>query len=126
MKRSLASCAVWLAASCLSERPRPAPPRIALTLNKSIVESRDPPAAPDTLVVDVHVTDPDGIDSAWAQLGSQPPLGADGLLDQVLDGPFRLLVPTGLPQATVLEVKVRARDVAGFASERDTTVRVGP
>jgi len=126
VKHALAACALWLTASCLSDRPRPAPPSISLALNKTIVESRNPPTAPDTLVVHVHITDPDGIDSAWAQLGTDPPLGADGLLDPVLDGPFRLLVPPGLPQTSVLEVKVRARDVAGFSSERDSTVRVGP
>lgn len=126
MKQLLAACALCLAASCLSERPRPAPPSISLTLNKVIVDSRSPPSAPDTLVVHVRAADPDGIDSAWAQLGTEPPVGADGLLDEVLDGPFRLPVPPGLPQATVLQVKVRARDVAGFSSERDTSVRVGP
>src|SRR5207245_1198146 len=94
VKRALAACGLWLAASCLTERPRPAPPRIALSLNKTTVKSRSTPA-PDTLVVNVRAEDEDGIDSVWVQLAQEPPVGADGLLDPVLEGPFRLTVPPG-------------------------------
>src|SRR6266496_528184 len=79
-----AACGLWLAASCLAascltERPRPAPPTIAITLDKTTVQSRNAPAPPDTLTVTVRAADPDGIDSAWVQLDGDPPLGADGL-----------------------------------------------
>ena len=125
MKRVLAACGLCLAAGCLTERPRPAPPTLALSLNKTTVKSRSTPA-PDTLVVTVRAEDADGIDSVWVQLAQEPPVGADGLLDPVLEGPFRLTVPPRFGTGTVLSVKVQARDVVGFRSERDTNVTVGP
>ena len=122
---ALAAVGLGLAAGCLNDRPRPAPPTLALSLSKTTVTSRPSPP-PDTLIVHVRAEDSDGIDSVWVQLGQEPRLGADGLLETVLDGPFRVLVPPGLATGTVLTVKVEARDVAGFRSERDTTVTVGP
>jgi len=126
VKRGLAACGWWLAASCLSERPRPAPPSIAISLNKTTVESRDAPNPPDTLVVTVRASDPDGIDSVWVQIDGEARVGADGALDQVLEGPFRMLVPRGMASSTLVAVKVVARDAAGFGGERDTSVVVGP
>ena len=126
MKWSVVAWGFWpvaVLAACLSERPRPAPPTISIALNKTTVESRSPP---DTLIVNVRAADPDGLDSVWVQLANSPPVGADGLFDDVLEGPFRVIVPPGLPQGSVLPVTVRARDVVGFETERDSTVRVGP
>jgi hypothetical protein len=114
---------LWLAASCLSERPRPGPPTITLSLNKKTVQSRTQPN-PDTLVVTVRVHDADGIDSVWVELGSGPPLGADGLFDTAFEGPFRFPIPAGLPTGHVLAVKLEARDVTGFKARRDTMVTV--
>jgi len=125
VKRVLAACSLCLAAGCLTERPRPAPPTLALSLNKTTVKSRSTPA-PDTLVVTVRAEDDDGIDSVWVQLAGEPPVGADGLLDPVLEGPFRMVVPAGLGPGTILPVTVQARDVVGFRSQRDTSVTVGP
>ena len=125
MKRVLAAWGLCLAAGCLTERPRPAPPTLALSLNKTTVKSRSTPA-PDTLVVTVRAEDDDGIDSVWVQLAQEPPVGADGLLDPVLEGPFQIVVPAGLGNGMVLPVSVQARDVVGFRSERDTSVTVGP
>ena len=125
MKPRLAAYGLCLAAACLTERPRPAPPTLALSLDKTTVKSRSTPA-PDTLVVTVRAADEDGIDSVWVQLAQDPPVGADGLLDPVLEGPFRLTVPPGLGSGMVLPVKVQARDVVGFRSQRDTFVTVGP
>jgi hypothetical protein len=125
--RRLAACAWCLAtgvAACLTERSRPAPPTLAVGLNKTLVRSRSAP--PDTLVVNVRAEDSDGIDSVWVQLDSQPPIGADGMLDPVLEGAFGIIVPPGLALGTVLPVRVQARDVTGFRSERDTAVTVGP
>ncbi|MGH7547794.1 MAG: hypothetical protein ACREMM_06445 [Gemmatimonadales bacterium] len=109
--------------ACLSERPRPGPPTIAFSLNKDTVQSRDPP---DTLIVNVRAADPDGLDSVWVQLANGPPVGADGRFEELLESPFRVTVPPGLPQGSVLPVTVRARDVLGFASERDSVVQVAP
>lgn len=125
MNRLLTACGLGLLAGCLTERPRPAPPTLSLSLNKTTVRSRSIPA-PDTLVVNVRAEDEAGIDSVWVQLAQEPPVGADGLLDPVLEGPFRVVVPAGLGTGTVLPVKVQARDVVGFRSERDTSVTVGP
>ena len=125
MKRVLVACGLCLAAGCLTERPRPAPPTLALSLSKTTVKSRSTPA-PDTLVVTVRAEDADGIDSVWVELAQEPPVGADGLLDTVLEGPFRLTVPSGVATGTTLPVRVQARDVVGFRSERDTSVTVGP
>src|SRR5439155_19877275 len=119
VKRALAACGLWLAASCLTERPRPAPPSIALSLNKTTVKSRSNPAS-DTLVVNVRAYAEDGIDSVWVQLAQEPPVGADGLLDPVLEGPFRLTVPPGFGTWTVISVKVQARVVFGLQIEHDT------
>src|SRR2546422_5716484 len=47
------------------------------------------------------------------------------LFDPVFEGPFRLIVPSGLGTGTFLPVTVQARDVSGFRSERDTSVTVG-
>ena len=124
MKPRLAAYGLCLAAACLTERPRPAPPTLALALNKTTVQSRSSPA-PDTLVVTVRAEDADGIDSVWVQLAQEPPVGADGLLDPVLEGPFRLTVPPNVPTGP-LPVRVQARDVVGFRSQRDTFVTVGP
>jgi len=121
----LAACGLCVTAACLTERPRPSPPTLALSLNKTTVKSRSTPA-PDTLVVTVRAEDEDGIDSVWVQLAQEAPVGADGLLDPVLEGPFRVIVPPGLGTGTMLRVKVQARDVVGFRSERDTSVTVGP
>src|SRR5205814_1365809 len=74
----------------------------------------------------LEAVDEDGIASVWVQLAQDPPVGADGLLDPVLEGPFRLTVPPGLGSGMVLPVKVQARDVVGFRSQRDTFVTVGP
>jgi hypothetical protein len=125
VNRLLTACGLGLLAGCLTERPRPAPPTLALSLNKTTVQSRSTPA-PDTLVVNVRAEDEDGIDSVWVQLAQEAPVGADGLLDPVLEGPFRVIVPPGLGTGMLLPVKVQARDVVGFRSERDTSVTVGP
>ena len=58
--------------------------------------------------------------------GAMKNVGADGLLDTVLEGPFRLTVPSGVPTGNSLQVTVQARDVVGFRSQRDTFVTVGP
>lgn len=126
MTRLLSTRGVCLAAgfvACLSERPRPGPPSISISLDKTTVQSGNPP---DTLVVGTRVVDPEGIDSVWAQLAGEAPIGVDGRFDDVLEGFFRIAVPAGQLPGSSLPVVVRARDVGGFESHRDTTVRVGP
>jgi len=109
-----------LLAGCLSERPRPAPPQLAIVLSKKTVHS------PDTLRGTMHAEDPDGIDSVWLAVGLGPPLALDGLLDTVFDAPFVFVVARGYPPGDRLPVKLSARDVAGFRGELDTIVTVTP
>ncbi len=109
-----------LLAGCLSERPRPAPPQLAIVLSKKTVHS------PDTLRGTMHAEDPDGIDSVWLAVGLGPPLALDGLLDTVFDASFVFVVARGYPPGDRLPVKLSARDVAGFRGELDTIVTVTP
>ena len=106
----------------MSERPRPAAPVLSITLDKDSVRSGTNP--PDTLSGTLRAQDPDGIDSVWLQLGDDPSTGEDGLLQTAFQSPFRVVVPAGLTPGARLPVKLEARDVAGFRSVLDTSVRV--
>ncbi len=106
--------------ACFGERPRPAPPQLAIALAKVLVRS------PDTLRGTIHAEDPDGIDSVWLALDALPPLLDDGLLETVFDAPFVVVVPRGYSPGDRIPVTVTARDVVGFVSELDTVVRVSP
>ena len=127
MKRVLAACGLWLVAGCLTERPRPAPPTLALSLNKTTVRSRSNPA-PDTLVVNVRAEDEDGIDSVWVQLAQEAPVGADGLLDPVLEGPFRIVVPAGCRIAFTIRGKdyEHQREAASLSNMKNPMRGCGP
>ena len=107
-------------AACFGERPRPAPPQLAIALAKVLVRS------PDTLRGTIHAEDPDGIDSVWLALDALPPLPDDGLLETVFDAPFVVVVPRGYSPGDRIPLTVTARDVVGFVSELDTVVRVSP
>jgi len=106
--------------ACFGERPRPAPPQLAIALAKVLVRS------PDTLRGTIHAEDPDGLDSVWLTLDGLPRIGEDGLLETVFDAPFVLLVPRGYGPGDRIPVTVTARDVVGFTGELDTVVRVSP
>ena len=122
MKRLLAACGLGLAAGCLTERPRPAPPVVSITLDKDSVRSGTNP--PDTLSGTLRAQDMDGIDSVWLQLDDDRLIGEDGLLQTSFQSPFRAVVPTGLQPGTWLPIKLEARDFTGFRSVLDTMVRV--
>jgi hypothetical protein len=104
-------------AACLSERERPAPPLLRVTLNELQVFS------PDTLSGSVRVEDPDGIDSVWVTLDAQK-AGQDGGFETVFEATFRFGIPSGLPAGTVLPLRIEARDIAGFTGGLDTSVIV--
>jgi hypothetical protein len=73
----------------------------------------------------VRASDPDGIDSVWIATASGEQ-GADGLFARVFQAPFRLPVPAGLPVTSVVELRLRGRDLAGFADTLWDTVTVIP
>ncbi len=122
MKRLLAACGLGLAAACLSERPRPAPPLLSLVLNSTTVRSATPN---DTLRGTVRVEDADGLDSIWMEVDTAR-AGADGLFETVYRSPFRFAIRSGLPPSTQIPVTLLARDVVGFRSQLDTFVTVVP
>lgn len=114
-----------VSASCLEERPRPGPPLLTFTLEKTTVRSNNPPTPPDTLSGTVRAEDTDGLDSVWVTVDSAV-AGEDGRFDRVFSAPFRFLIGAGKTPGTVLPVQIRARDIAGFQVIRDTSVTVVP
>lgn len=117
----LATGAALAALACQTNRDRPGPPRLGITLNQDSVRS------PDTLTGTVRADDPDGVDSVWISVDSQPPLGADGALDATFIATFRADVPGGHVLGDRISVRLTARDISGFVGSLDTFVVVrGP
>ena len=114
---------VVVATSCLEDRPRPGPPQLSYTLNRTTVQSNNPPTPPDTLSGTVLAEDSDGLDSVWVTVDSAV-AGEDGRFNRVFSGPFRFLIGPGKTVGTVLPVQIRARDIVGFEVVRDTHVVV--
>jgi len=73
----------------------------------------------------VRAEDTDGLDSVWVTVDSAV-AGEDGGFNPVFSGTFRFLIGPGKSPNTVLQVEIRARDIAGFQVTRDTTVVVVP
>jgi hypothetical protein len=113
-------CALAILAACLTERPRPGPPHITVTLDKIRVRS------PDTLTGTLRAEDAAGIDSVWITLEFAPQFGTDGLMQTVFQAPFRTFIVTGYSSGRRLALTVAARDLDGFVGQRDTFVTVVP
>ena len=109
-------------AACLEERPRPGPPQLTFTLDRTNVRSKTPP---DTLAGSVRADDPDGLDSIWVTVDSVTK-GEDGGFETVFSRRFSFLIGAGKPQGDLIPVELRARDIAGFVVTRDTFVVVVP
>ena len=117
----LAGLGAAAALGCQTDRDRPGPPRLAITLDQDSVLS------PDTLTGSVRADDPDGIDSIWLSVDSELPLGADGLLDPSFLAPFRAGVRNGHVPGDRVVVQLSGRDLSGYLSVLDTFVIVrGP
>jgi hypothetical protein len=112
-------------AGCLEERPRPGPPQLTVTLDRTTVRSSTPPTPPDTLTGTVRAEDPDGIDSVWVTVDGVA-AAEDGVLERVFTSRFRFPIAAGKTDGTQVPVEVRARDIAGFQVTRDTHVVVVP
>lgn len=97
-----------LGAACLEERPRLAPPLLAILLDDTAA------CSPDTLTGTARAEDPDGIDSLWVTV-DQMEHGVDGELDRVFAVRFELPVREGLSGGSTVEVVLRARDLSGFS-----------
>jgi hypothetical protein len=109
-----------LLVACISNEPRPAPPLLSLTLAKATVHS------PDTLNGTVGANDPDGLDSVWLTVAFVSIGNWDGRLATEFTQSFRVLIGPGFSAGDRLPVHLKGRDLAGFVSEMDTAVRVGP
>lgn len=117
----LAAGVALSALACQTDRDRPGPPRLTITLAQDSVQS------PDTLTGTLRAEDVDGVDSVWLSVDSAPPLGADGLLDQTFLATFRADVPGGHVLGDRVSVQFTARDISGFVGVLDTFVVVkGP
>ncbi|MGH7537334.1 MAG: hypothetical protein ACREMF_01750 [Gemmatimonadales bacterium] len=109
------------ALACQTDRDRPGPPKLTLTLDQDSIES------PDTLTGAVRADDVDGIDSVFLSVDSEAPRGADGLLEPTFFGPFQIPVRAGHIPGDLVPIQVTARDIAGYVSVLDTFVIVrGP
>jgi hypothetical protein len=118
-RAAMLACLTTAAAlACQTDRDRPGPPRLAITLDQDSVLS------PDTLTGSVRVDDPDGIDSIWLAVDSAPPLGADGLLDPTFLATFRAGIRNGHVLGDRVAVQLSGRDVSGYRSVLDTFVVV--
>ncbi len=73
----------------------------------------------------MRAEDTDGLDSVWVTVDSVV-AGEDGGFNPVFSSTFRFLIGPGKSPNTVLQVEIRARDIAGFQVTRDTTVVVVP
>ncbi len=113
----------WLAllgvAACLSERPRPGPPTLAIVLDQQTVHS------PDTLTGRLSVRDPDGLDSIWISVDSVK-VGEDALFDTRFEAPFLFAIRANHQPNDRIPVRLEARDLTGFSAQLDTAVRVVP
>lgn len=106
-------------AACVEERPRLAPPFLALLLDDTAA------CSPDTLTGSVRAEDPDGIDSLWVTVDGVEQ-GVDGELERVFQAPFRLAVRAGLSPGDSVAVVLRARDLAGFSDTLRRALAVIP
>lgn len=107
------------AAGC-EDRPRPAPPQLAIRFDKDSVNS------PDTLTGTIRADDPDGIDSIWLSVDSTTD-GRDGGFQPTFQAAFVFPIKGSHALAEHVPVVFRARDVMGFTNILDTFVVVkGP
>ena len=113
-------CVLGCLTACISERLRPGPPYVRITLDKTIVHS------PDTLTGTLYAEDANGLDSIWLSVDFSPAIGEDGLLKPVFEAPFRFPIAKGHSAGQRIPVQFSARDFDGFMGRLDTAVTVIP
>ena len=117
----LGAAAALTTVTCQTDRDRPGPPRLSMTLNQDSVSS------PDTLTGSLRADDLDGIDSIWLTVDSGAPIAADGLLEPTFIATFRAGVRGGHVLGDRVNVSFTARDITGYVGGLDTFVIVkGP
>lgn len=107
--------------ACQTDRDRPGPPSLSLTINQDSVHS------PDTLTGTLRADDLDGIDSIWISVDSAAPLSADGLLEPTFIATYRAGIRSGHVLGDRVSIRFTARDLTGYVGGLDTFVIVrGP
>ena len=121
LRGALALAALLLAAVAgCEDRPRPAPPQLAIHFDRDSVKT------PDTLTGTIHADDPDGIDSIWLSVDSTTD-GRDGQFQTSFQAIFVFPIKSSHSLGEHVPVVLRARDVTGFTSTLDTFVVIkGP
>ncbi len=110
---------VSLTASCSPERLRPGPPSISIEVPPgSTIES------PDTVLIRVTVTDPNGLSSVEVSFVGVTEQIDVSTAEVEVTGIFAWPIPAGLDPGTVLTIAVRAVDLTGAATVRQATVTV--
>lgn len=104
--------------ACQTDRDRPGPPSLSLTINQDSVRS------PDTLTGTLRADDLDGIDSIWISVDSADPLGADGLLEPTFIATYRAGIRSGHVLGDRVSIHFTARDLSGYVGGLDTFVIV--
>ena len=105
-----------LALGCGADRDRPAPPQLSIAFDKDSVSDQD------TLQITMGATDPDGIDSVFVVVDSEPTIGADGFLQTNWVGRVLVQVRPGHVRGQRIMVHYSARDTNGWIGTLDTFV----
>jgi len=79
----------------------------------------------DTVSGSVRAQDTEGLDSVWVSVDSVVK-GADAGLQRSFSSGYRFVVPAGRTPGNQIPLSFRARDISGFATQRDTYVVVVP
>ncbi|HTR20141.1 MAG TPA: hypothetical protein VMH88_04735 [Gemmatimonadales bacterium] len=103
-------------AACGADRERPAPPQLSVKFDKDSVSTSD------TLQVTMAANDPDGIDSVFLVVDSEPTIGADAYLQTSFVGSVLVQVRPSHVRGQRVTVQFSARDTHGWVGILDTFV----
>ena len=79
----------------------------------------------DTVSGSVRASDTEGLDSVWVSVDSIVK-GDDAGLQRSFSSRYRFVVPAGRRPGNQVPLSFRARDISGFATQRDSYVVVVP
>jgi hypothetical protein len=101
---------------CGADRDRPAPPRLSIVFDKDSVSTTD------TLQITMGANDPDGIDSVFLVVDSEPTIGADGFFQTNWLGQVLVQVRPAHVLGQRIRIEYSARDTNGWLGTLDTFV----